>query len=124
MRTKLAEIERLSVEHHTTTFQPQNVRKIVRGISNVSMEIGSLIKRKSIGGGASNFVAEFRRAITGKNFDQSSYETQSETSNLILGIEISKDSFDKFLLEALDSVSNRRRPLRESINRVRGKGIR
>jgi hypothetical protein len=118
LRDALTKIEKSAVVHHTGEFDSKNVRQILRDISNFGLEISQLVKRKCVGVGANEYVANLRQAITRKNFDSSSFRQQEVTSDIVLNIEVAKDSFDRVLLESLDMISYRRRSLLESVKAI------
>lgn len=115
IRLKLAEIEKSAVAHHTEGYDQKTVREIVRAIKSVGIEASSLVKGEYLESSVKYSVADFRRAITAKNFDFSKYAKVEVTDSLITRLEHAKDALDKTLLDAQSRVMKKTKTLRQSL---------
>lgn len=121
LRDALSKIEDSATLHHLQAYEASRVRKILRDLSSLGIEVTQLVRRGLIGSGATQLVVDFRSAVTKCNFDSSSYQPQQVDSALLLDIEATKDRFDRVLLESMDIVTYRPISLLASLKGIVGR---
>jgi len=100
LREELCEIEDLAIQHHTASFDELRAKKVLRLISQISMEIEHWRKVKCLGIEVIGLVVGLRRAVSIENFDCSSYAVQALDSEIVVNIEIAKNKLDRALMDA------------------------
>lgn len=115
LRKDLSLVEVLAKTHHTGSFDLSSVQQIVGMLGSLSDELAYLRKERIVGMSTANLVADFRRAVTGNNMDQSSYSAVGLSSQLVIEILTSRQVLDRELLISSHAVMRSRRSISKSL---------
>lgn len=118
LRQMLSDIEELAIQHHTTEFDDQRAKKIMRKIKGVGVECSHLERCGAITSAWRTENLRVRRNITLKNFESKRHELYPLNDNLVLDIEESFDKFQTYLLRAIESNTAEAERLRTTFYRI------
>lgn len=118
LRVLLREIEAKAFQFHTENYDQRAAEELLRLLKRFSDELADLRAHEQVAGSVSNRSSELRRAITLKNFDQSSFAPVASDDELIGTIRGVTDATDRDLCRTASVKQMKPRPLFESIRDV------
>lgn len=115
LRQDLLRIEALAKAHHTSGYQIASVQEIIGLLGAFSEELAFLRKSGVVGLSTVELVAVFRKAVSSKNMDESTYLPEAVDGDLIISILSARQVLDRELLISVHTVMRSRRTLLDSL---------